>query len=255
MFHFHHNNLFYFSNRIEVLMQYGIWAEHNTMEDDAGRDLRRGAAQLILASKAPATINKYLSHFQKWRAWASQRNCTVMPALSYQVGMFLSQCAQDGGTKATIQTCFYAIRWAHLSCALPDPTESTFPRLILEGVRRTSSKPTSKRKPISPDTIHAICASITGPSIRDLRFVAMAVTAYSAFLRVNELLNIKRSHIKFHDDYMTLFIPRSKTDQHNHGKTIPISKTSTCACPNLNLTKYLEATNQRQRTIASYSEA
>jgi integrase len=34
------------------------------------------------------------------------------------------------------------------------------------------------------------------------------------FLRFSELVNLKRSDIQFHPTYMSLFIEKSKTDQH-----------------------------------------
>lgn len=61
--------------------------------------------------------------------------------------------------------------------------------------------------------------------------------------RSEEVLSIKRSHITFHDDYMTIKVEKSKTDQLSQGDEVIIAQTDGSACPVSILLDYLSRLN------------
>ena len=62
-------------------------------------------------------------------------------------------------------------------------------RNVLEDAKRELAKPVVKKEPVTPEMISSIRNRLAGPNanLSDLHFAAICVTAYSAFLRYNEL--------------------------------------------------------------------
>ena len=62
---------------------------------------------------------------------------------------------------------------------------------------------------------------------------------FAGFLRVSELIYIERSDIIFESCYVSIFIPKSKTDIYRDWNTVAISRTDNNLCPVTNLETYL----------------
>ena len=67
----------------------------------------------------------------------------------------------------------------------------------------------------------------------------MILIAFAGFLRSVELLHICRSDILFCDQYVSIFIEKSKTDVYRDGAWVVLSSTNTELCPVLHLKRYL----------------
>jgi len=63
--------------------------------------------------------------------------------------------------------------------------------------------------------------------------------SFAAFLRSNELLNLRRCDIEFFSLCMSLFLQSSKTDKYRDGACVPVTRTGTVLCRVDNLEKYL----------------
>ena len=64
-----------------------------------------------------------------------------------------------------------------------------------------------------------------GASAKELRIAALCSLGFAGFFRFNELSNIQRNHIAFHDEFVKIFVPCSKTDVHREGNFVYVSKT------------------------------
>jgi integrase len=71
----------------------------------------------------------------------------------------------------------------------------------------------------------------------------MCLICYAGFLRFSELVNLKRSNIKFYSDHVNLNIEKSKTDIYREGKDVIISATNNYICPVAMLSRYLLLAN------------
>ena len=169
-----------------------------------------------------------------------------LPASPITIGLFLTEIISTKPSTSTLDAYMYAIKWAHEVCGLEDPTIAPFPALVYKGGLRTLGRPITKKEPITSEIVRALCSQYGGSeaSLRDSRFLTMALLAYSGFLRFNELQNIKRSHLQIYDEHMSLFIPRSKTDVYSTGSTILISKGLVqSTCPKARVVNYLNNSN------------
>ena len=68
----------------------------------------------------------------------------------------------------------------------------------------------------------------------------MMLLSFSAFLRFDELRNILCKDIKFYENYFSVYIRKSKTDQYRQGKEIVVAKGITVACPYSMMRRYFE---------------
>ena len=55
--------------------------------------------------------------------------------------------------------------------------------------------------------------------VLQLRNVCLYVLSYAGFFRSEEVLNIRVSHIRFYEGFMTIKVDKSKTDQLRQGDT------------------------------------
>ena len=133
----------------------------------------------------------------------------------------------------------YSIRWAHNLYGLPNPCESNLVKGVLESAKRSFSRPVVKKEPVTPDMIFNICqkyASVNA-SLSDLRTAAICVTGYVGFLRFNELAYLHCCD----NEYVELFIAKSKTDIYRNGNVVILAKTDHITCPFTLLNRYVQA--------------
>ena len=75
----------------------------------------------------------------------------------------------------------------------------------------------------------------------------MMLLAYAAFLRYDELSNLKICDLEFAESHFKIFIEKSKTDQFREGAWVIVEATGKVTCPVRMLSKYVqlaEITNQ-----------
>ena len=103
----------------------------------------------------------------------------------------------------------------------------------------------NKKEPITPQILHQIVLKYGNvySSLNNRRVACMCLVGYAGFLRFSELVNLKRSDIQFHPTYMSLFIEKSKTDQHREGNNVLISRTFSITCPVHMLETYIHQEN------------
>ncbi len=86
--------------------------------------------------------------------------------------------------------------------------------------------------------------------LKDLRIVTLSLIAFAGFLRFNEVANIQRSHLQFHDAYCSIALPKSKTDVYRQGKSVLIARTGKVTCPVAMLERYLSKANITNNSTA-----
>ena len=83
---------------------------------------------------------------------------------------------------------------------------------MLEAAKRELAKPVVKKEPVTLEMISSICNRFAGPNanLSDLRLAAICVTAYSAFLRYNELASLRCFDVSFCDTLLRFMYSRAK---------------------------------------------
>ena len=121
-------------------------------------------------------------------------------------------------------------------CWVPNPVVSPFVRNVVERAKRQNAKPVAKKSPISPEALTACCAEYEHS--RELpihRDISMALL----FFRFNELAALAIQDISISETHLTVKVTKSKTDQHQKGNEVVISRSGKVSCPVLNLERYM----------------
>ena len=138
-----------------------------------------------------------------------------------------------------------ALKWLHSFTPhdVPNPLDNACCRSMIECAKRTRSLPVSKKKPVDADVVKSIIDrfSAEGASLKDLRIAALTSLGFAGFFRFNELANIQPNHIFFHEQFVKIFVPKSKTDVYREGNYVYISKLESNYCPVAILRRYIQA--------------
>ncbi|VDI66658.1 Hypothetical predicted protein [Mytilus galloprovincialis] len=156
---------------------------------------------LLCESKADSTVKTYHAGFIRWKKWAVHNGisrCDILPAKSLHVALYLSSLVQNSHTASPVISAFYSIQWAHHMIGQTSPTENLVVKNVLEGAKRRLATRIEKKEPVTPEILSKMySSSFKEYNVMSQRFICACLLAYSGFLRVSELLNIRRCDIIF----------------------------------------------------------
>ena len=91
----------------------------------------------------------------------------------------------------------------------------------------------NKKELITPDILKKIVIKYGQEcnNLIEIRICCMCRVSYAGFLRFSEMVNLKRSDLKFSDSHVSLLITKSKTDHYREGTQVLIARTDTQTCP------------------------
>ncbi|CAC5383937.1 unnamed protein product [Mytilus coruscus] len=201
-------------------------------------------AELLSESRAVSTTKGYYHSFLRWKNWATLNgieNGDILPTKAFHVAIYLASLTQSSNTVSPVVQAFYSLKWIHSligsSCS---PTDSSLVINVLEGAKRSLATPTNKKEPISVELLHKMYdAMFSFGNLYNQRIICACFTAFAGFLRVSELLNIRRSDIVVLECYMSILIQHSKTDVYRDGNSVLIARTHSNKCPVKNMELYL----------------
>ena len=134
---------------------------------------------------------------------------------------------------STIESAFYGIKWARNTAGLSDPCEADIARSIVEASKRELNRLIKKKEPLMADLMKLLFLKFNtvNRTLKELRLLVICALTYTGFLRCDELSNIKANNITFHEEYVDIFIEKSKTDCYRNGKNVLIAKLNIPQCP------------------------
>ena len=188
---------------------------------------------MVKSSRSKNTLYKYQSYFVKFTSWCKFHGFSFLPASDSTLCVFLCDMAQKGVGRSVIDSYFYSIKWNHdLAVIRPNPCDNTVVKLTFEGCRRTSSKPVIKKLPITSAILEKIVDFYQeNDNLKSVRVCTLCILGFSGFFRFSELASIQMNDLCFHDNFVSVRIKHSKTDQHNQGATTDIARTNNKLCP------------------------
>lgn len=234
--------------QFSAIFQFGRWKDlsKDTSSLSGGLlNLAEKLPQMCLNSRADSTRRCYKNAFEKWCKWCVSVKLPSFPATEFHVSLYLIHLSDLRKSVSSINEVFYSISWAHKLAGVYNPCTSEFVLSVKEGVIRTVGHTIHKKEPITPEILKQIVTKYgtTSSNLKDLRLVTMCLICYAGFLRFSELVNLKRSNIKFYSDHVNLNIEKSKTDIYREGKDVIISATNNYTCPVAMLSRYLLLAN------------
>ena len=98
---------------------------------------------------------------------------TVLPAAPAYAALYLPSVLQASTSPSLVQSAFYSIRLAHDIAGLQSPTSHTFPQKVLAQATRRLSHQTSKKLPMTRESLLKFFQSL-----RDSLESRLAVSIY-----------------------------------------------------------------------------
>ena len=225
------------------VLSKGAWRELQQLDDPDLQQLAKKLPVTVLASRADTTVRKYTRAFRRWKAWAVQHGLEAIPAKDCHLALYLQYLADCSGSKAAVEEACNAVAWFHSTAGLPSPTASPFVCATREGLQRSLAKPTVKKAPVTAEMLGAIARNAElSQSLADLRLATACLLAFAAFLRFDELINLRPCDCVVGQGSMSIRIDRSKTDQLRKGDEVMVARTGDLTCPVAMLEKYLQRT-------------
>ena len=138
-----------------------------------------------------------------------------------------------------------ALKWLLSLVADDSPSllDNACCKTIFECAKRTRSRPVDKKKPVDSDVIKSIIDRFGGEeaSLQDLRIAAISTLGFPGYFRFNELANIQPNHLTFYDDFVKIFVPKSKAVVYREGNWVYVAKSRRNYCPISILRRYIQA--------------
>ncbi len=211
---------------------------------DLARKARSESDRLIRAARAKATIDKYDSQLRSCLAFlAEARLPCVLPLAAEHVADWLAHLSSLGRAISTLESAVAAIRWAHVSAFLPDPTTSKRVHLTLEGAKRVNARPVQHHPCLpQPFLVALVESSVHSTSPHQLQLAAMVAVTFSTALRISELLSLCVSDLSLLPSSASVHVSSGKTDQLRVGcdRFIP-ALPNAASCPLAAIRRYLLA--------------
>lgn len=200
--------------------------------------------EYIVKSRSENTSKKYMSSFNRWSKFITNKGKSAIPANSTHVALYLTYLLNIGCSFHVISSAVYAIKWAHSILGYEDPTEHPFIKNIVEASKRNNKARVIKKEVVTTKDLVLLCDIYAdSSSLLEVRDMCMILLSFAGFLRYEELSSLRCSDVKFLDGYVKIFINKSKTDQYRQGNEILISAGVTSACPVLMLQRYISLGN------------
>ena len=209
----------------------------------ADRYLRYLDTQLnsyLRLSRSTNTVRKYENYFALWRRWALQYDVSPIPTTDKDVALYLIALLQDGKTFHVISSMVYAIKWTHEISGFVDPI-SVYCHNLVECAKRHARPARNPKEPLSPAILRMMYREVGGESadLLQLRRFCILLLSFVAFLRYDELANLRRGDISVFRTHMSIFLEKSKTDTYRDGHTIVVSRLDSVICPVKVLSRYI----------------
>jgi integrase len=186
----------------------------------------------VEAATSASTRRAYASDLRRFESWGGG-----IPATEQMLARYL--VSQAGLIAiATLARRLVAIRLAHRTRGLSDPTKSELVRLTFRGICRKHGRLQHRVAALTVRDLSAIVDTL-GQSAKDIRDAAILLVGFAGALRRSELAAMDYQQIKFKGDRALIHIPRSKTDQAGVGRTIPIARAVGALCPVAALRQWL----------------
>ena len=178
-----------------------------------------------------------------WALWRSAQGepTPILPAEPVHVALFLVHRAErDKSSVNVAQHPATAINGVHRLLGLPPPS-SHLSAGLLKAIARERGRPARRAKPLTVKLVRELVKVWGGDDhpVYKVMIVAMVLIGFAGFLRLGELLALKRGDVQWDKGCVRIFVEVSKTDQVRVGSWVVIAKTGSAWCPRAFLKRYM----------------
>lgn len=198
----------------------------------------KDAFQYRNQSKAPKSLVTYQCAWNKFLGWCEESGYDPVkpPNNSYEflASLFIASMAKSRKLKDASISCYLAgIRHFYNERGVAIDTTHSEIRKIRAGIKRELGTKQNQKLPLTTENIKLLIDSI-GRLVWpiEVRDKAMILIGFAGAFRRSELVAIDIEHLAFDQFGVSVFIPKSKTDQEMQGRVVDIPFASNAQyCP------------------------
>jgi integrase len=196
------------------------------VSDETAADLKRATA-----------ANTDRAYARWWRMaldWCEREQRTPLPMTAQTLAEFIGHLKRSVSPKtgnpyspASLDQALSAIRTAHFRAGFEGQPYSRAARDIIKVHRQDRAKDgwrPRRSKPVTLDVLRLLLAQCDPDSLTGLRNAAVLVLGYGLMGRRSELAACTIDQVTVDDDWVTVFIPMSKTDTNAQGEDVDIPR-------------------------------
>ena len=166
----------------------GLWQQNSHLFSNPHlAELARGLPDVLLASRAPSTTDKYRLAWLRWKRWAARfPEIAVFPVKPFEFSLYLIELLERANSVAPIEASVYGILWAHSLAAIPSPTDHGVVKVAVEGCKRLLAKPKNPKDPVPVDIFVKLVSTLGGPDadLHNLRVLVLCLVDFAGFMRM-----------------------------------------------------------------------
>lgn len=178
--------------------------------------------ELIQKSKAKNTRRGYLSDWRHFTAYCETFGYQYLPASPETITRYLMALSDQGYKISTIQRRISSVSQAHQAAGF-DPISMRTKRLkdVWQGIKNEKGTAQKGKAAILLDELRMLVDTLPD-NLLGARDRALILIGFAGAFRRSELVNINIEHLEFKRDGLTIYLPKSKTDQEGEGRHIGI---------------------------------
>ena len=141
------------------------------------------------------------------------------------------------------------VSWVHLKFGLTLPSVFPIAKQLVQAAQRIFGKtPKNRKLPLQINHVRLLQDKFAFGDLAQLQIVTLITLGFAGFLRWDDLSGLRYSDIRFHSNYMAIFLEKRKNDQFREGSWIFIASYSRY-CPVILLQRFLSKGNDSNNSF------
>ena len=180
-----------------------------------------------LISKSLNSYKTYKSGFTHWKRFATEHEISSFPVNNVEFSVFLLEMVKNEYAWPTLSSCINSVNYFH-NLFYYEPISPD--KYVIDYCKRFARKVNRKKRPLLKFEFQKTMkyASISQPSLLDLRNLCIVMFGFLAFLRFDDLSQIKLCDMDIFGSHVTIVVPEGKADQTYKSQKVEIKVDSRC---------------------------
>jgi integrase len=198
------------------------------------RYLSAEAQEDLARATPPNTERAYARWWDMATRWCAAVGRTAMPMSPETLTDFIAHLRRQTSERtgkpystSSLKQAVAAVRTAHNRAGLHNQPDTKDALGVIKVHAKDGAKAgarTRRAKPITLDVLRLLLAKCDTMTVRGRRDAALLVLGYGLMSRRSELADLRIEHLTPAEDWLSVFIPMSKTDQAAAGETVEIPR-------------------------------
>jgi len=183
---------------------------------------RPAVKDAIEAAWADSTKRMYRIGWDHFASFCEKEARQALPAAVETVVLFLTKSSLG---VPMLAHCVAGIAYRHRLAGFdPPPTAAVEVKVVWKGIRRRRLRTRNAKAPITLTELPGLLAKVNRREPRGKRDAAVLLLGFWSAMRREEIAAIRVEHLREDADGLSIFIPKSKTDQEHEGAWVGLAR-------------------------------